>query len=337
MINKFYDKVKSFIKENKWFCIIIILIFVLFKVELPYVIEAPGGIISIDDRIIIDEENDSKGSFGMAYVSMIKGNIPFLLWGLVDDNWDIVKKENVTYEDETLADMNRREKYYLEEAIDNATIVAYEKAGLDIKILDEKLRVVYLAEEADTDVKLYDEILSVNGVEVNTIDEVRNIVNNLEDDVNIVNITVLRDNAKVDCYAKLYETTDGKKIGIMTITSYDIETTPTIKIESKQNESGPSGGLITALALYNKLIEDDITHGLNIVGTGTISRDGTVGEIGGVKYKLLGAADEDVDVFICPQANYEEAMNIKDSNNLDINIIGVNTFDEAIEKLGELK
>ena len=43
---------------------------------------------------------------------------------------------------------------------------------------------------------------------------------------------------------------------------------------------------MTALAIYNYLTEEDITHGKTIVGTGTIDINGNVGLIGGVKYKL---------------------------------------------------
>ena len=36
----------------------------------------------------------------------------------------------------------------------------------------------------------------------------------------------------------------------------------------------------------NSLVEEDITHGLKIVGTGTIDYDGNVGSIGGVEYNI---------------------------------------------------
>ena len=44
-----------------------------------------------------------------------------------------------------------------------------------------------------------------------------------------------------------------------------------------------------ALMIYNALTEQDLTNGKKIVGTGTIERDGSVGVIGGVKYKIMGA------------------------------------------------
>ena len=88
-----------------------------------------------------------------------------------------------------------------------------------------------------------------------------------------------------------------------------------------------------SLAIYNYLVEEDITKGKKIVGTGTIDQDGIVGKIGGVEYKLLGAEKKGCDVFLVPLENYEEAAKVKEENNLKINVIAVKNFDEAIEAL----
>ena len=59
----------------------------------------------------------------------------------------------------------------------------------------------------------------------------------------------------------------------------------------------------------NNLTEEDITKGKKIVGTGTIEEDGSVGSIGGVKYKLNGAVRQKADIFLVPAGeNYEEAL-----------------------------
>lgn len=87
------------------------------------------------------------------------------------------------------------------------------------------------------------------------------------------------------------------------------------------------------LSIYNKLVDEDITKNRKVVGTGTIDLNGNVGEIGGVKYKLKGAVKSKADIFICPYENYDEAINLKNKYNYDIEIIKVSTFDEAIEKL----
>ena len=114
----------------------------------------------------------------------------------------------------------------------------------------------------------------------------------------------------------------------------EYETIPKVKINVDDNESGPSGGLITALAIYNSLVETDITNNLTIVGTGTIEEDGSIGSIGGVEYKLKSAVRSNADLFIVPMdENYESAIKYKKENNYEIDIIGVSTFDEAVKYL----
>ena len=105
------------------------------------------------------------------------------------------------------------------------------------------------------------------------------------------------------------------------------------KVKTKASESGSSGGLMLSLAIYNSLIDEDITKGKKVVGTGTIDINGNVGKIDGVKYKILGAVKNKADLFICPKENYDEAIRVKKNHNLDIKIISVETFDEAIEYL----
>lgn len=104
-------------------------------------------------------------------------------------------------------------------------------------------------------------------------------------------------------------------------------------MKTKGSESGSSGGLMLALAIYNDLIKDDLTKGRKIVGTGTISLDGTVGAIDGVKYKMLGAAKKEADIFLCPEENYDEALKIKNEFELDLILKSVKTFDEAVDYL----
>lgn len=83
--------------------------------------------------------------------------------------------------------------------------------------------------------------------------------------------------------------------------------TPKIKI-NKTNSGGPSGGLLQTLSIYNRLIVQDLTKGLKISGTGTMSVSNAVGPIGGIKQKIYTAYDNHVDVFFCPAEDYEEAL-----------------------------
>ena len=148
-----------------------------------------------------------------------------------------------------------------------------------------------------------------------------------------IDIKVLRNRQEVKTKLKVLEDKE-KYTGIIVSTIYNYETNPKLYFTFKENESGSSGGLTLALAIYNKITKYDITKGKKIVGTGTIEPDGSVGEIGGVEYKLKGAVKAKADIFLVPSGNnYKDAMKVKEKEKFDIDIIEVATFEEALQKL----
>lgn len=335
MFTKIYEKGKSFIKENYKSLIVLIIIFMVFTIELPYSIYTPGGSVNLNDRVEISNKEKVEGSFNMAYVSMVKGTIPFLLLSKVFPDWDIVKKENITAEGESMDELMLRERLYLQESIDTAIINAYKQAGKEINIKSVINNVSYISEESKTDLKIGDQIISVNGINISSIVELKEIVEKLEENEK-VNLKIKRKDKEREAYATTYKIEGITKIGISFVTTYDYETTPSVKIKSKSTEAGSSGGLMMSLTVYNGITNTDITKGKKIVGTGTIGIDGNVGEIGGVKYKLIGAVKNKADVFICPEENYAEALEVAKEKDYDIKIISVGTFEEALKKLEEL-
>ena len=56
-------------------------------------------------------------------------------------------------------------------------------------------------------------------------------------------------------------------------------------------------------------------------------------EIDGVKYKIMGANNSNMDIVFVPSANYEEAISVKEKYNYDMDIIKVDTFNEVLEYL----
>ena len=331
MINKIYENIKKIIKENIGFLLCLAFIFFLFNFELPYSIETPGGYISLDERIKIDN-NDVKTNFGMAYVSMIKGNIPFTLVSFIIPDWDLVKKSDFSYDNESMDDVNKRQKLYLNEAVSNATYSAYKLAGKDVEILDTKIYVSYNDNE-NSSLKVGDNIISVNNKKVTELKELQDYLDTLE--YKSYPVKVIRNDKEKTIDVSLKEYNGHKRLGVTIINNYELSTNPSIEINSKKNESGPSGGLMMALTTYDKLMNSNLSKGDKIIGTGTISLNGEVGEIGGVKYKLLGAVKNKAKVFICPKENYEEASNIAKERNYDIIIKDVETLNDAINYLKE--
>lgn len=334
MFNKVYEFIKKIIKENYRFLISLLVIFVFFFYELPYVVYRPGGTIDLSDRIVMNEKYETNGKLSMAYVSMMKGNVPFVLLSFVIPNWDLESASTITLDNESVDDTIKRDRLYLENGLDNATISAYTAAGKEIKINKINHVVTYITGDAKTTLEVGDVILSVNDKYFNALEELQTYINSLEKD-EVVSFKVNRDNKEITCTASIYEIDGVLKVGISIVNKYEYETNPELEIKTKESESGSSGGLMTALSIYNALTPEDITKGRNIVGTGTIDPEGNVGEIGGVKYKLLGAEKDKADIFLCPKENYEEAIRVKEENKLDIEVISVGTLTEAIEELSK--
>lgn len=337
MINKIYVEMKKFIKENYLVLLFGIVFMATILYPLPYYIYTGGGTINVKDKIHI-ENKETKGDFNLCYVEQINANIPTFLLSKLLSNWDSVSKEEVSLNDkEDIKDIYKRDKIYLEEANQNAIFVAYKKAGKSVNILDKHLYIIYLEEDSDTDLKIGDDILEIDGSKIDSLADISKILDSYEVGSKL-NIKVKRNRKEMMKYAIVHEKDGRKLIGIALTSIYDYEVDPKITFTFSNSESGPSGGFMVTLAIYNQLIDSDISNGLKIAGTGTIDIEGNVGSIGGVKYKLKGAVDSKSDIFLVPAGeNYEEAIKYKKKYHYDIKIIGISTFEEAIEKLESMR
>lgn len=331
MFNKLYEKFKKIIKDSYKEIIVFICLLVFITYPLPYYIYIGGGIIDLSDRI--DLESNETGSYNLAYVSQLKATIPTYLLSYLIDSWKLEKVSNSTYDSsEDQSDVDKREKLYLEEANSNAIINAYKLAGADINIISSDYKVIYVSSLSDTNIKIGDTLVSVNGISISNNTEYKNYLNTLdvEDELKVI---VKRDDKEIECYAKLKEIDNEKVIGLYLVNIYEYELNPNLELKFKWNESGPSGGFMLSLAIYDRLIDEDLTKGRKIVGTGTIDALGNVGEIGGVSYKLMGAVKANADIFFVPYENYDEAMETKNKYGYSIEIVKVKTLSDAITYL----
>ena len=94
---------------------------------------------------------------------------------------------------------------------------------------------------------------------------------------------------------------------------------------------GPSAGLMWAVGLYELLTPGDLTAGRTIAGTGTIALDGSIGAIGGVVDKVLGARQAGAEVFLVPEANAPELAGVETG---DMEVVAVATFEDALARSG---
>ncbi|MBQ9181962.1 MAG: PDZ domain-containing protein [Bacilli bacterium] len=333
MINKLYEKSKKIIKENVKFMIFFVVILLLFFVELPYYIDTSGGILNLKDRVKIENKYESKGSFNLTYVSELKGNLIFVLFSFINPNWDLIKKSDVISSNETVKESNFRNKMLLNEANDYAIISAFDYALKEYEINNRDLYVTYIDENSDTDLKIGDKIIKVDGNVFNDKTSLKEYIlnKNLNDEIIF---KVENDNVEYDRKAKIVSINKKKAVGILITEDLEISTNPKIDFKFKTSESGPSAGLMTTLEIYNSITKEDITKGKTIAGTGTIDEKGNVGSIGGVEYKLKAAEKDNADIFFVPKGdNLKEAKKIKNEKKYDIEIVGISSLNEAINFL----
>ena len=180
--------------------------------------------------------------------------------------------------------------------------------------------------------KVGDIILKADNIECEDIKEIKQIISskNIND---TVEFTILRNNKEMKVTSKISNENNTKAVGVIIITEYEYDLDPKVDIKFKSSEAGASGGLMLTLTVYNAISDEDIIKGRNIAGTGTISADGSVGEIDGIKYKIMGAAKDKMDIVFVPSANYKEAIETKEKYNYKLNIIKVDNFNEAVDYL----
>ena len=336
MSNKRYAKIKTFIKEYYKFILFVIIFQAVLLFPIPYVINTSGGLLEANKRVIVEDGYKSKGSFNLCYVSEIKANVSTLFLSLFNKDWDFIKVEEVKYDHETLEDAEYRSRLLLKQAQQTAVMVAYKKANKKIKINNTNFFIAYIDKNVDSNLKIGDELLKINNQEITEYNQILDIIekHSIGD---ILTLTIKRDNKTLEVETKIYELEKEKRIGLLLIPIYDYELNPEVEFVNNTRESGSSGGLMTTLEIYNNLVEQDLTNGKKIAGTGTIDIDGNVGEISGVKYKLAGAVKENSDIFLVPSGeNYKEAIKEQKEHNYDIEIVEVKTFYEALDYLKKL-
>ena len=324
------DKIKKILKENYKFIIVLTILVLLMYIRLPYYAMAPGGTIDITDRVVMDNyTSENKGSINMLYVSEYEITpLSYIIAKL--SSWQIEKEQTRKISNETVEEINERDKIMRDNSLDIATMVAYQNASKKIEIKDKKN--IIIATTRDNGLKIGDIITKVDNIKCNDIKEIQNIISKkaIGDEIKF---TIIRNNKEKEITTKVSKEGNTKAVGVIIITEYEYYTDPQIDIKFKSTERGASGGLMLTLTIYNAISDEDIIKGRNIAGTGTISADGSVGEIDGIKYKIMGAAKNKMDIVFVPSANYEEAIKTKEKYNYKLNIIKVDNFSEAVEYL----
>jgi PDZ domain-containing secreted protein len=132
--------------------------------------------------------------------------------------------------------------------------------------------------------------------------------------------------------AQLKESIDSAEMAARAFVKAPTHPNATLSLDLSQ-VGGPSGGLATALVFSSALSSGSLTDGTEVAVTGTINKDGTVGAVGGVSFKLQTAEASGAKVILVPQDELNAAQGSIQAENLRIKAVGVGTLSEAVKYL----
>jgi PDZ domain-containing protein len=218
-----------------------------------------------------------------------------------------------------------------------ATAVALDALGYKVRVRQIGVRVALVYGQTHAVGKLQpgDVIVAADGTRVHSTLQLHNLLgrHRVGDTVSLV---FLRDGVRH--HVRIVTSRDpdpldhGRAIiGFQPQPAIDLHVPFTIKFDLG-GVGGPSAGLAFALEILEQRGRD-VDHGYKVAATGTIAPDGSVGQIGAVQQKAIGARAAHVDVFLVPAGdNYRVARKYAGS----VRVIPVQTFQQALHALATL-
>lgn len=311
---------------------------------LPYYVSRPGIAKVLDEVIEVEDGFDNEGEFMLTTIRMGKANLISYFMTKINKYYELEPLETVKLENESDEEYHVRQLYYMENSQENALQVAFKKAGKEIDVKMQGIYVLSVLEGSPADGILQpgDLITKIDGESFNSSVGYTDYIQEKQhgDEIEVSLIRKSKEHTKAIIIEEIQEL--GKPgIGISLVEDKNIETNPPVFIDTNQI-GGPSAGLMFTLEIYNQLMDEDITKGYSIAGTGTITPDGTVGPIGGIEQKIVAADDAGAEIFFAPNengaenSNYENAVITAKDINTDMKVVPVDTIDDALEFLDQL-
>ncbi len=320
----------------------------LALVPSPYVIELPGPVFDTLGDVEVGEETvplisipaqktfPTDGSLSLLTVSVVGNRESQPSWFEVITSWsdpsravvpvDAVYPVGVTVEqsrDQSALDMQNSQK--------DAIAASLTELGYD---LDSTLTVAGFSPDSPSEgiLEVGDEIVTVNGEVPVDVTQLREIIADNGTD-RPVTIEVVRGStaSTVRVTPVAGASADSSPVvGISVGAQYDFPFDVNIQLEKV---GGPSAGMMFALGIIDKLTEGELNGGEDVAGTGTITADGRVGAIGGIRQKLYGARDAGAEYFLAPSTNCDEvAGHVPDG----LTVFSVSTLDDSLAALDVL-
>lgn len=318
-------------------------------------IQKPGGAYELSPLVEVKGGDlDDEGSLSLMTIALSKATPLTYAFSSLMDSRKIMKAGQVRRDGETEEEYNLRQMQLMEDSQINAIYVAYNRAGKPVSLETAGVLVLDVVEGSSADgvLEAGDLITRMGEQPVDSAEAFAETVASLPEG-DTVRLTVVRDEEEItkEISPGTIPGAGGRKgLGVSYAAKRTIETDPGVEIET-EDIGGPSAGLMFTLEIMNQLLDEDLTRGYRIAGTGEINEDGTVGRIGGIDFKVMAADREGIEIFFAPddeitaemkeripgiRSNYEIAAKTAEKIGTDMKIVPVKTIDDALDYLEEV-
>ncbi|SFG39094.1 SepM family pheromone-processing serine protease [Sporolactobacillus nakayamae] len=324
--------------------VVVVLLIALNFYKTPYYVQRPGKAVSMSGMVKVRSAARIDGNYRLVYIYLGQANIYQYLWAKYDGNkyTTLVKENQVKMPDEDEQDYNLRQENYMSSAQQSAAYVAYKAAGKKPQLLEEGVLILGVMKSMPNSnvLKTGDLIIGMDNHKVATIDDMNRWIKQ-KTVGDRFRLTLLRKNqvkqvtVQAAKFPKAYAGSGrGWGIGIYQDNHVKVDVHPRVTFDI-QNIGGPSAGLMMSLEIYDQLDQQNLAKGRDIAGTGTIEMNGTVGPIGGIAEKVVGASKSGADIFFAPAADHEDQTAQKTAKEIGtkMKIVSVKSLDDAIDYL----
>jgi PDZ domain-containing protein len=281
----------------------------------PYVIESPGPTFNVlgetQGKPVIAVSGaktfDTEGNLDVLTVSLLGSRNQTPSWIEIALAWMdpakiVLPLDQAFPTGQTVEEARAESTAMMEESQQDAIAAALVNLGYEVPSH------VYVSEvsagaAASGKIKAADFIIAVNKVEITTVEGLREQVAKFDGETPLV-IEYTRNGVPGSAEISPVKDAQGKlRLGLMVGYKFDFP----IKIDLQLGDvGGPSGGMMFALGILDKLTPGFLNGGEYVAGTGTITPAGDVGPIGGIRQKLYGASDKGAKFFLAPSQNCDE-------------------------------
>jgi PDZ domain-containing protein len=325
------------------FGLLLVLFVVAAFVPVPYVTMSPGPTVNVlgqaaGKSIVSVQGHKTYPTEGQLRLTTVSVTSPGRKINLVEalrawfDGTRAVYPRDVIYPPEQSAqDAEQESSVEMVSSQDTAVAAALTQLGYKLPLRVEVLGVTK-GSPAEGELEVRDQVLSVNGTPVRDIRQVTRLVR-ANGTGKPAEFVVRRDGRERRVSIVPETSTSGPKrpvVGVHIGVGYDFPFDVSVRLDERIG--GPSAGLIFALSVYDTLTPGALTGGAEIAGTGTITKSGRVGPIGGIQQKIVAAADAGAKLFLVPPSNCGSALHA-DVKEGEIRLVKAATLRSAITSL----